>query len=123
MENIGFKPTTTDPSVFINEQGIIAAIYVDDILIFGLNEEAINPTKQKLQSFHMMKDSGLVTKILGIRITWEKNRILLDQKAYSEEILIEFGMDNSKMAAVPLSSSVSLLQDSPKLSEDEHNLY
>ena len=97
---------------------------MDDILIFGLNEEAIQPMKQKLQSFHTMKDSGLVTKILSIRITWEKSRILLDQKAYSEEILIEFGMDNSKTTAVPLSSSVSLLQDdSPKLSEDEHNLY
>ena len=35
LMKIGFRPTTADLSVFINNQGLIIALYMDDIVIFG----------------------------------------------------------------------------------------
>lgn len=36
---IGFKPITADPSVFVNDRGLIIALYVDDLIIFGKHGE------------------------------------------------------------------------------------
>lgn len=35
LMEIGFQPMTVDLSVFINNQGLIIALYVDDIVVFG----------------------------------------------------------------------------------------
>ncbi|KAL1952680.1 hypothetical protein VTO42DRAFT_4454 [Malbranchea cinnamomea] len=122
--SLGFKPTSTDPSVFINSRGIIIALYVDNILIFGRNTDLITLVKEKLASFHPMKDSGLVTKILGIHVSWLPDRITLDQEHYCRKILTEFGMEECKTAATPISSSTNLLgTESPVLSKQLHSVF
>ena len=99
------------------------ALYIDDILVFGPSSSAIKPVKKKLVSFHPMKDSGLCKKILDIRITWKKDRITLDQQYYSEQILIEFGMEKSHPETIPLGKSVNLQGESPRLRPSEHSTY
>ena len=63
---IGFIASTIDPSIFINQRGIIIALYVNNILVFRKDKKSINATKTKLKAFHLMKDSGLMKKILRI---------------------------------------------------------
>ncbi|KAL1955953.1 hypothetical protein VTO42DRAFT_7938 [Malbranchea cinnamomea] len=122
--SLGFKPASADPSVFINPRGVIIALYVDDILIFGTNTGEITRVKERLASFHPMKDSGLVTKILGIRVSWLPDRITLDQEHYCREILTEFGMEECKTAATPISSSTNLLgTESPVLLKQLHSVF
>jgi hypothetical protein len=75
VTSIGFRQSTADPGVFINDRGVIIALYVDDILIFGKDIENIESTKDQLKSFHPMKDLGLAQKILGIWITQTKDFI------------------------------------------------
>ena len=67
---IGFRPITVDLSVFINNRGLIIALYMDDVVIFGCEEKEISEVKKKLKEFHLMMDSGLVNKLLGICFTW-----------------------------------------------------
>ena len=50
---------------FINDRGVIIALYVDDILVFGKDIEDIESTKDRLRSFHPMKDLGLALMMLG----------------------------------------------------------
>ena len=120
----GFKPITADPSVFINHQGIIMAIYVDDILIFGKSTSGIEAVKNHLKEFHEMKDYGLATKILGIRISWRSNGIRLDQEVYAKQILQEFGMENCKSASTPMGPSIQLDDvSSPRLNQNHHKLF
>ncbi|EYE90608.1 uncharacterized protein EURHEDRAFT_510308 [Aspergillus ruber CBS 135680] len=76
LKKIGFKPITADPSVFINGRGLIIGLYVDDIIIFGKHEHGIEAVKQKLKEFHPMTDSGRVQKLLGIRFTWGRDRLI-----------------------------------------------
>ena len=56
VTSIGFTVSTTDPSIFINQRGIIIALYVNNILVFGKNEKSINTIKTKLKTFHPIKD-------------------------------------------------------------------
>lgn len=124
LKKIGFDPITADPSVFINERGLIVALYMDDIVIFGKDEAQIGVVKEKLKGFHKMTDSGLVTKLLGIRFTWGDGSISLDQETYARQILEEFGVTDCNPANVPISPSVKLnTEDSPRLGRSEHKLF
>jgi len=124
LKKIGFKPITADPSVFINGRGLIMAVYLDDIVIFGKDAKEIEVVKQKLKEFHPMTDSGLVKKLLGIRFTWGRDRsIQLDQESYTRQILDEFGMADCKPASTPIGPSVNLeAPDSSLLGRAEHKL-
>lgn len=122
--SIGFRQSTADPGVFINERGIIIALYVDDILVFGKDIKDIESTKDQLKSFHPMKDSGPAQKILGIRITQTKDSIQLDQETYAQSILEEFDMLNSNPQDIPLSPSIDLNDESSKkLPRDLHDKF
>jgi transposase InsO family protein len=123
VTSIGFRQSTADPGVFINDRGVIIALYVDDMLIFSKDPKDMTITKGKLKSFHEMKDSGLVKKILGIRITWKKDgSIRLDQEQYALTILEEFGMQDSKLQKTPLNPSVDLNDmSSTKLNRELHS--
>jgi hypothetical protein len=63
---IRFTVLTADPSIFMNQRGIIIALYMDNILVFGKDEKSINAIKTKLKAFHLIKDLGIVRKILRI---------------------------------------------------------
>jgi hypothetical protein len=124
VTSIGFRQSTADPGVFINDRGVIIALYVDDTLIFGKDIKDIESTKEKLKRFHPMKDLGLATKILGIRITWGKDFIRLDQEFYARTILEEFGMMDAKDEYVPLSPSIDLNDmSSRRLTRELHSKF
>jgi hypothetical protein len=119
----GYKQSSADPGVFINERGLIIAVYVDDILIFSRHPTDITRTKQLLQAFHPMKDGGQVSKVLGIRVTWMRNgAIRLDQEFYAKSILEEFGIKDTKAKHLPLSPSINLSdENSPNLNRESHS--
>ena len=123
VSTIGFRPSTTNSSVFINDRGIIIALYMDDILVFGKSTQDIEKVKDKLKGFHTMTDSGRVKKILGIRITWLPHGIKLDQELYARQILEDFGMLSSKGRQLPMSPSTDLNQESPQLPKDLHSKF
>jgi hypothetical protein len=95
---------------------------VDDILIFGKDSRNIGSTKRKLMEWHPMKDSGLATKILGIRITWDNGSIRLDQEHYARQVLAEFGMENANARKLPIAPSTNLDDgSSSRLNKDSHS--
>ena len=124
LMKIGFRPMMADPSVFINNQGLIIALYMDDMVIFRQDKE-ISKVKKKLKEFHPMTDSSLVNKLLGIHFTWEQDgSICLDQEFYVSQILDEFGMAECKPSQTPISPSIQLSDsDSPCLERGDHKLF
>lgn len=122
---MGFKPSSADSSIFVNQRGMIIAIYVDDVLIFGKKGGDINRYKKGMMSFHQMTDSGLVSKILSLRVDWNPDgSISIDQEAYVERIFKELSMQNSKGNSTPMNTS-TVLDDktSPLLDEQNHNIF
>ena len=47
-----------DLSIFINNQGLIIVLYMDNIIVFGWEEKGINVVKKKLKKFYLMTDSS-----------------------------------------------------------------
>jgi len=111
LKSIGFDQTFSDPCVYINKMtGIIIAMWVDDIIIFGKDMTSVNDLKAQLNDEYEMKDLGELKYFLGIQVHRDKERkiIHIGQPGYIRTILNRYGMQDSKPANTPLSSSTRL---------------
>ena len=69
LKSIGFKPTYSDPCVYINKQtGIIIAMWMDDLMIFGKNISDIEDLKAQLNEEYEMKDLGELKYFLSVQV-------------------------------------------------------
>lgn len=103
LQSIGFEPLIADYGIFARG-GVFIAIYVDDLLIVGPDMSEINTIKAFLASKFKMTDIGPCNYYLGISIQRDrmKRRISLNQRAYLEKILREFGMSDCKPVNTPV---------------------
>src|SRR5579859_3429582 len=111
LKSIGFDQLYSDPCVYINKTtGIIIAMWVDDLIIFGKNMASINALKVQLNEEYEMKDLGELKYFLGIQVHRDRERkiIHINQSGYNRTILERYGMQNSKPASTPLSSGARL---------------
>ena len=69
---------------------LILCLYVDDILIFGINLIIINDTKNFLSTNFDVKDLGPANVILGIKIIKSDKGIVLSQEHYVDQLLKKF---------------------------------
>ncbi|GJY22785.1 zinc finger, CCHC-type containing protein [Tanacetum coccineum] len=71
-------------------KGVIICLYVDDMWIFGTDQNQVDKTKKFLSSKFSMKDMGEADVILGIKIKRENKGIVIgkpvDQIEYSRAI-------------------------------------
>ena len=91
-----------------NDECVIICLYVDDMLIFGTNMNVVIKTKNFLTSKFDMKDMGEVKVILGVKIIWNGNNILLSQEHYIEKLLKKFGHFDDKSVQTPYDSNTQL---------------
>jgi hypothetical protein len=105
LESIGFLPTYSDPCVYVNEEtGVIIAMWVDDLVIFGKNLKDVDDLKAKLKAEYEMKDLGELNYFLGVQVHRDKAQKLIhiNQSGYNRTILERFGMADSNPARTPL---------------------
>lgn len=106
---LGFVRLSFDGCVYIklSRTGriILLSVYVDDIpsAYFEVDRAEWEEIKQKFFAQYQIKFLGEADWFLNMRITRDrKQRLLwLDQQAYVEQLLDEFGFDESKAVAVP----------------------
>ena len=113
LKSIGFDQTYSDPCVYINkETDVIIAMWVDDLIIFGKDMASINDLKAQLNEEYEMKDLGELKYFLGIQVHRDRKRkiIHISQSGYNRTILERYGMQNSKPASTPLSTSARLVK-------------
>lgn len=78
LKRLGLKRSKFDTCVYCrNENGQIriAAVYVDDLLVFSNNQRWVNQLKRQVTSKYVMKDLGLANKVLGIRVRPQKETV------------------------------------------------
>ena len=88
-------------------EGVILCLYVDDILIFGINIDAINEVKSLLSKSFDMKVLGEADVILNIKLIKVDGGINLSQSHYVEKVLNRFGFINSKPSPTSYDPSVT----------------
>jgi len=109
---LGFTPLETDPSIyFCPSQHILLAVYVDDILIFGLTKESCQQVYNHLSKHFKMQNLGAPTSFLGLNIVRSQpHEISINQTGYIDRILTRFQMQNAQPARTPLDASFPLLK-------------
>ncbi|GJU37178.1 zinc finger, CCHC-type containing protein [Tanacetum coccineum] len=106
----GFSLNQADKCVYskfdASGKGVIICLYVDDMLIFGTDQDQVNKTKEFLSSNFDMKDLGEAEVILGIRIKRGNNGISISQSHYIEKILTKFNFANCSPVCTPVDPTV-----------------
>jgi hypothetical protein len=121
----GYSRCHSDHCVYFkrleNGSYIILLLYVDDMLVAGSNMQDINVLKKKLDNSFVMKDLGVVKKILGMRIKRDRknHKLTLSQGEYIEKVLERFRMHNEKLVSIPLAIHFKLTKEMcPKTQEE-----
>jgi hypothetical protein len=103
IKNIGYIVATNDQSLFIkyntqkkDKESNYILIYVDDILIFGDDNNEIERVKKCLNEEFEMTDLGECTKFIGLKIEHDRARrqIHLSAAHYTRKMIKDFGLDN-----------------------------
>ena len=94
---------------------IIVCLYVDDMLIFGMNMKGVCETKKYLSSMFQMKYLNEVDTILGIKIKRHSEGFALCQSHYVEKVLQRFEHLNIKEANTPFDRSIKLGENTERV--------
>jgi hypothetical protein len=88
-------------------------VYVDDLLLGATSCAFMGKVKEKLTSAFKMRDLGLASYILGIKVEQDRKRhhIWLSQKQYIETVLKQCGLTDSKLAQTPMVHNLKLTAD------------
>ncbi|KAI0998485.1 hypothetical protein K3495_g9711 [Podosphaera aphanis] len=107
----GFETTTFDPCVFVHPTEIVfISIYVDDIFIFGPDNDFRQHLKTSIGNNFDCKDLEDAKYILGLEIIIHSSGIRLSQQGYSKKILERFGFTNAHKVGTPLDPNVTLFK-------------
>ncbi|GJQ99732.1 zinc finger, CCHC-type containing protein [Tanacetum coccineum] len=95
-------------------KGVIICLYIDDMLIFGTDQNQVDKTKKLLSSKFSMKDMGEADVILGIKIKRENKGIVITQSHYIEKILKKFNREDCSPVSTPMDPVEKLMPNTGK---------
>ena len=102
---LGLKQSKYDEAIFMSEDKIIfLSIYVDDLLLFGVDEKRITALKDQLSKRFKMTDLGGISHYLGMEVDVTDEAITLRQTSYLRKMLERFQMSDSKHVVTPMES-------------------
>jgi hypothetical protein len=101
LEALGFRASETDPALFVKGAGGQATyvlVWVDDILVAGLDREEIAAVKRLLGAVFEVRDLGEATYFLGMEVTRDREAgtLKLTQKKLTGEPLARYGMEAAR---------------------------
>jgi hypothetical protein len=120
LTRLGFSVAFYDGYIFFLKRGssiIILVLYVDDLLLTGNDQPAIDELLELLNTKFELKRLD-ATHLLGMRITETESGISLDQKRYVQTVLDRFGMTDCRGVTTPSVPRVKPLELSPLTCED-----
>lgn len=109
--NENFEQSKRDYSLFFRKQDgkhVIILIYVDDLLITGDDQAAINILKQKLDNAFTCKDLGEIRFFLGIEVSRNEKGTMLNQRKFVLDIIQQAGMTDCKPCKFPFPKGIKL---------------
>jgi hypothetical protein len=116
--DIGYAQCNCDHTVFYKHSSCkitILAVYVDDIIITGDDDEEILELKKCLSKTFEVKDLGQLKYFLGIEVARSEKGIVLSQRKYTLDLLRETGMIGCRAAATPIDQNDKITAQSGEL--------
>ena len=87
----------------VDDNIIFIVLYVDDLIITGIQLLLIQNMKSELQKQFEITDLGISHCFLGLQIWHMEDGILLSQAKYAIDLLACFHMSDCKLAPTPFS--------------------
>ena len=119
LKKMGFSQSAFDPCIYVRSKEneiIIIAVYVDDLIIGGEKDSSIKRIKDTISSKFDMEDMGKLHHFLGVKIVQNPSWIWIGQPAYIKVLLKNFAMENSKAVTTPFDAGAKLVK-----SKDDDN--
>ena len=126
---MGFTQLKSDPCLYVStSEGVgtqVLAVYVDDILITGETDEAIEEMKRDLANRFHIKDLKELKYFLGVKMVqdMQNGKVWIGQPLYTENMVREFGMIDTKPVKSPVNPSSKLKKASPEDETVNQELY
>ena len=108
LEKIGWKTSQYDSSVFFNsDTHMFLTVYVDDILVFGSQQQLIEEFRGKLKEEFDVSDIRKCVYYLGMQVKQDTKTgdITLYQSNYIQQILERFNLKDIQPVSSPLDST------------------
>ena len=118
LSKLGLKPDGSDPCLFCKEN-VVLVTYVDDAIICGTDQDAVNEILNGLKKLDMDFDHlGDLPTYLGVQITrHEDGSMELKQPHLTESIIAALGLTDSRAKGTPASRTIGKETDKPPLDE------
>ncbi|EOY08988.1 Cysteine-rich RLK (RECEPTOR-like protein kinase) 8 [Theobroma cacao] len=118
----GFVKSQNEAILYTLESGnkllLIVSLYVDDLLVTGNCEQALQNFKSHMQTKFEMSDLGLMRYFLGLEVHHLRTDIWLSQQNYISKVLKKFQMSDCKSVSTPSIANNKLCADSSNQLED-----
>jgi Reverse transcriptase (RNA-dependent DNA polymerase) len=108
---LGFKPASSDPSLFLYRKGadlMFLLVYVDDIILTGNNTSLLHYFTKLLDQKFTIKNLDNLHFFLGIEVTQHDTGLILTQSRYIYSILERAKMTGAKPVSTPMATSPAL---------------
>ncbi|CAI7756072.1 unnamed protein product [Closterium sp. NIES-54] len=106
LRDLGFRPSSSDPSLFVRvgSTPFLILVYVDDLVFATANRAALAKVKSELQKRHTCPDLGELQRYLGLQITRGRavRTITLTQSHMVQQVLRQFEFQFSTTQPTPL---------------------
>lgn len=109
--NLGFKQSKSDYSLFTkitSTDTTVILIYVDDLMICGSNQAAIQHIQSMLSSVFHMKHLGPLRYFLGIEVSRSNSGFFLSQRKYTVDLIAAYGLSDAKPLTLPMDPNTKL---------------
>jgi hypothetical protein len=107
----GFKIGKVDTTLFtkkIDDDLFICQIYVDDIIFGSTNQDFCEEFGDMMSREFKISMIGELSFFLGLQMKQTKDRTIIYQSKYANDLLKRFGMDNSKPIKTPMATNIHL---------------
>jgi hypothetical protein len=91
---------------------LIIGVYVDDLVVTGMQAADIAGFKQEMADRFRMSDLGALSYYLGIEVKQGGGEMRLGQRAYAEKLVERAGMAGCKPCATPMDERLKLSRNS-----------
>ncbi|WRX21874.1 Reverse transcriptase [Theobroma cacao] len=118
----GFVKSKNEAILYTLESGnkllLIVSLYVDDLLVTGNCEQALQNFKSQMQTEFEMSDLGLMRYFLRLEVHHLRTGIWLSQQNCISKVLKKFQMSDCKSVSTPFVANKKLCADSSNQLED-----
>ena len=105
-----YEQNEADPCIYFKSEIVekkiimIIEVYVDDSILLSNELKPLIGEKEHLSDRFEMDDRGEIHYILGMSVKRDRvhRTLTIDQRCYLQDVLVRFGMENSKPVSTPV---------------------